>query len=163
MNLQLFKENILTLKVETEATIDAAMSSHHKVSIEKLMNLIKKLSEFLSDTKNIEALSDYDKKPEADKNSCPLDVLCKDIFVKLRALELLLIDNTGVEQHSGINRNHKILTNEGSRNELTNVLSKLLSENLLSAFDILKYLSGHNRTLILLGANGSGKTSLQII
>lgn len=32
--------------------------------------------------------------------------------------------------------------------------------NMLSAFDVLKHLDGHNKTLIVMGPNGSGKTSL---
>jgi energy-coupling factor transporter ATP-binding protein EcfA2 len=49
--------------------------------------------------------------------------------------------------------------NQNDFNALRNALNALFANNLLSAFETLKYLSGHNKTLIILGANGSGKTS----
>jgi len=158
MDFQIFRENVTVLGTETGKFIEAVASPHHKFLLKNITVLITNLSNFLEDSQNIEVLSDYDKKPEVNKNSCPLDILCKDILVELGKIEALLVSKNGAFQFM-INQESQTLEDEMSLDEIRVALEDLFAKKLLSAFDMLKYLRGHNKTLILLGANGSGKTS----
>lgn len=92
-----------------------------------------------------------------------MDTLCKDVLEKLTSIESLLVSNIfdflrpeNYNGHSGyVHRNNGVT----GFNNLFNLLNELIQSQLLSFFVILKHLAGHNKTLIVLGPNGSGKTS----
>ncbi|PKL04246.1 MAG: hypothetical protein CVV54_07035 [Synergistetes bacterium HGW-Synergistetes-1] len=167
MELHTFATNVTTMKTETEMLVETVTNQQHKTTLEDFIVSITKLSDFFDNAQNVKALSEYDKKPDANKNNCPLDILCKDLFAKLMAVEPLLIssvfdflrpENQPTDNAMGQRIRPEIQYNQNSFNLLNNELKKLFANNLLEAFEALKYLSGHNKTLIILGPNGSGKT-----
>ena len=164
MDFTTFATNAKAIEVEAEA-IAETINSQHKETIACFVGQITNLSNFLNDTRNTNALNDYDKKAEENKENCPLDILCKDICTRLAAIEPLLTVSTldyfrqEKQPIMGANEQHTVRDNQNNFYSLTNRINQLLSSNLLPAFEVLKYLSGHNKTLIILGANGSGKTS----
>jgi len=169
MDFQKLETNATAMKTEAEALVGALSTNpYHKTTFDSLMVSITMLSDFLNDAQNVKALSDYDKKPDATKDNCPLDILCKDLLEKLGAIEPLLVtgvfdfmrpENQPTTNEHGQQIMPSVQYDESAFHELTQVLNELFSSNLLLALEALKYLSGHNKTLIILGANGSGKTS----
>lgn len=168
MDFQALKRNVTVVKTEAETLVESAINPQHKTTLEKFIVSITKLSDFLDDAQNVKALSDYDKKLDANKDIYPLDILCKDIFEVLMAIEPLLDssifdyirpENQPTTNQSGQRIMSPVRYNDADINKLVNTLNGLFTKNLLSALEVLKYLSGHNKTLIVLGANGSGKTS----
>ncbi len=165
MDFQTLKTNVTALKTEAETLVVVVTNQQHKTTLSNFITSITNLSDFLDDAQNVKALSYYDKKPDANKDNCPLDILCKDLLAKLVAVEPLLV-STAFDYMRPVNQpttNERIMPlvqyNATAFNVLTNALNALFANNLLSALEALKYLSGHNKTLIILGANGSGKTS----
>ena len=166
MDFQELKRNVTAVKTEAEMLVEAVTNPQHKTTLSNFIASITNLSDFLDDARNVKALSDYDKKPDANKDNCPLDILCKDLFAKLVAVEPLLVSTIfDYLRYQPTTNEHgqrimpPVQYNATAFNELTKALNALFTNNLLSAFETLKYLSGHNKTLIILGANGSGKTS----
>jgi len=168
MDFQSLETNVTTLKTKAETLVEAVTNPHHKTTLSNFITSITKLSGFLDDAQNVKVLNDYDKKPNANKDNCPLDILCKDLFVKLVAVERLLVstvfdymhpENQPTSNEPGQQIMRTVQYNTTTFSELENALNALFTNNLLSAFEVLKYLGGHNKTLIILGANGSGKTS----
>lgn len=167
MNFQILEAKVDAVKIEAETLVESS-NQQHKAILDNFIALITKLSDFLGDAQNVKALSDYDKKPVANKDNCPLDILCKDLFTKLVAVEPLLVpsvfDYMRLENQPSTNEHGQgimppVQYNAMSLNELIQALNTLFANKLLAAFEALKYLSGHNKTLIILGPNGSGKTS----
>lgn len=169
MDFHLFKTNVRAIKTEAETLVKLVTNPQHKTTLSYFITSITKLSDFLDDAQNVKALNDYEKKPDVNKDNCPLDILCKDLFAKLVAVKPLLVstvfdymrpENQPTANEHGRRILPTIQYNTIAFNELGNALNALFTNNLLSAFEVLKYLSGHNKTLIILGPNGSGKTSL---
>ncbi|MFA9466231.1 MAG: AAA family ATPase [Velocimicrobium sp.] len=167
MDFQILTTNVNKVKIEAD-TLAESLNQQHKAILDNFIILITKLSGFLGDAQNVKSLSNYDNKPAANKDKCPLDTLCKDIFTKLVAVESLLVpsvfDYMRPENQPSTNEHGQqimppVQYNATVFNELTQALNALFANNLLAAFEALKYLSGHNKTLIILGPNGSGKTS----
>jgi energy-coupling factor transporter ATP-binding protein EcfA2 len=169
IDYQSFKANTAAMKADAEALTESVTNQQHTTALNQFVASIRKLSHFFDDVQNIKALTEYESKPAANKDNCPLDILCKDILLKLDAVEPLLAQNV----LDYMRPENQPTTNEhGQRimpsvwhsttefNALSNALEALFANNLLSALEVLKYLSGHNKTLVILGANGSGKTSL---
>jgi len=168
MDFQAFKRNVTIVKTEAELLVESAINTHHKTTLENLIISITKLSNFFDDDKNVKALSDYDNKPATNKEIYPLDILCKDLIAKLVVIEPLLDSsifyyNRQETQPATIQSvqpvSSPVQLNDAAINNLMHALNGLFANSLLPAFQVLKYLSGHNKTLIVLGANGSGKTS----
>ncbi|MBK5245033.1 MAG: AAA family ATPase [Eubacteriaceae bacterium] len=168
MELQTFATNVTTMKTETEMLVETVTNQQHKTTLEDFIVSITKLSDFLDNAQNVKALSEYDKKPDANKDNCPLDIFCKDLFAKLVAVEPLLIssvfdflrpENQPTVDAMGQRVMPATQYNQNGFNLLNDALKTLFANNLPEAFEALKYLSGHNKTLIILGPNGSGKTS----
>lgn len=166
MNFKSLKTNVTAIIAEAETLVDIT-DPQNKTTLSNFITQIIKLSDFLDDAQNVKALNDYDKKPDANKNNCPLDILCNDLFTKLVAVEPLLVStvfdymrpNQPTTNEHGQQIMPLVQYNATAYIELGNALNALFGSNLLSAFEVLKYLTGHNKTLIILGANGSGKTS----
>lgn len=167
MDFQSLKTNVLAVKTEAETLVGAVTNPQNKTTLSNFITQITKLSDFLDDAQNVKALNDYDKKPDANKDHCPLDILSNDLLKKLMAIEPLLVStafnfmrpNQPTTNEHGQRIISPVQYNTTAFFNLGNALTELFTSNLLSAFEILKYLSGHSRTLIILGANGSGKTS----
>ena len=162
------RENTISLKAEAETLIESVENPQYISTLNSFISSIKRLVDFLDDSKNIEVLSDYDKKPDSTKDKCPLDILCKDLYAKLVEVEAALdiaVFNYMKQDNNTISneRTQRIVSSVHTRSmgitELNTRLNALFENNLVSVFEVLKYLSGHNKTLIILGANGSGKTS----
>ncbi len=168
MNFQILKTNVLAVKIEAETLAESVIKQQYKTTLDNFIVLITKLSDFFADAKNIKTLSDYDQKPAVNKDNCPLDILCKDLFVKMEAVEPLLVlsvfdymrpENQPTSNEHGQQIMLPVQYHAMALDGLRAALNALFANNILSAFGTLKYLSGHNKTLIILGANGSGKTS----
>ena len=168
MDFQTFKTNVTALKTEVETLSETAINPQHKTPIEKIVFMVTKLSDFMNDDQNIKTLIRYDKKPAASKDDCPLDILCKDLLAKLMAVEPLLVlsafdfmrpENQPTTNTHGQRAILPARNETTAFNELTKSLNELLTSNLLNALETLKYLGDRNKTLIILGSNGSGKTS----
>lgn len=159
MDFQEIKRNVVKLKAEAETLATSVIYPQHKKDLEIFTPLIATLSDFFSDDQNVRALSEYDGKSDANKDKYPLDILCKNLFAELRVIEPLLstnvLDYMRLENQQATPIRHNI----PAMTAISNALNTLFAKNLLSVFETLKYLSGHNKTLIVLGANGSGKTS----
>lgn len=164
MEFQTLATNVTSIKNEAETFVETVTNQQHKTTLENFIVLITKLSDFFDNAQNVTALIECDKKSDANKDNCPLDILYKDLFAKLVAVEPLLtpsiFDFFRPESQPTVNaiRQRVMLTTDGF-NLLNNALNVLFTNNLPEAFEALKYLSGHNKTLIILGPNGSGKTS----
>lgn len=128
-------------------------------SIMSLNNILQ----FLEEERNIEVLESYQEKNELHNEFRPLDNICSSIINNLSEIDLLLNDdivkNIKPETINSINYNQL----EQLKKELNLVIQKAennMSKQLLSVFSVLRCLNGHNKTLIIIGPNGSGKTSL---
>ena len=171
MDFQSFIRKVTMIKTEIVILFELeAVGKEYKSMLKGVMIPIIKLSDFLSDLKNVEALEAYYKKSENIKDTCPLDILCKDVLTELIAIDPLLdssiFDYIPQRNRPTANQVGSCIASHSQSNNasinignLYNKLDELFSKSLLSAFEVLKYLSGHNSTLIILGANGSGKTS----
>lgn len=168
MDFQTLKINVTAVKTEAEELVGVVTNERFKNELSDIIAQITSLSDFLDNTQNVKVLDDYDKKPDDNKDNCPLDILCKDLIVILAEVAIWLVstvfDYMRPENQPTANERGRLVVPNGkfsSRtfDELKRTLIELHTSKLLSAMETLKYLSGHNKTLIILGANGSGKTS----
>ena len=162
MNLQLLKTNIVTVKLNIESLVSTT-NPQYEEELQSFIILLEKLQRFLKDAQNIEVLEKYEIKSGDDKDDCPLDILCKDVLDKLVAVEALLASmelDCKHSQNQPPDQRYLYIRHAGDKFiKIKNILTDLTAHNLLSVFEILKHLDGHNKTLIILGPNGSGKTS----
>ncbi len=115
---------------------------------------------FLTD-ENIDALIDCQRNIY-ENHITPLDNLGCALLDKIEEIEKLTDKALNYfTEKDGVPKN---IVAFDLRNQVLSTLysqlEKLKSSDLLSSFNVLKHLSGHNKTLIILGPNGSGKTSL---
>ena len=164
MNINVFKEKVQNTEAEARLLVGAISNPTHINSLNNFLGTIVSLIDFLNDDLSLNVLENYDNKSEEAKDNCPLDILCKNVLQKLTAAEPFLkkeiFDFLRPENNPSGARPFPRGTH--SSQEFTSLSDKLKDpalKNLLSAFDILKHLEGHNKTLIVLGPNGSGKTS----
>ena len=164
MNINAFKEKVQNTEAEARLLVGAISNPTHINSLNNFLGTIVSLIDFLNDDLSLNVLENYDNKSEEAKDNCPLDILCKNVLQKLTAAEPFLkkeiFDFLRPENNPPGARPFPRGTH--SSQEFTSLSDKLKDpalKNLLSAFDILKHLEGHNKTLIVLGPNGSGKTS----
>lgn len=163
MNFEEFKCRITKLKNNVELSL---VNSTNQQLVEICANSIKSLNnilQFLDEKRNIDVLEDYKQKNELNKELRPLDNICSSIIKNLSEIDLLLSDdiikNIKPETINSINYNQL----QQLKKVLNLVIQKTennTSKQLLSVFSILRCLNGHNKTLIIIGPNGSGKTSL---
>ncbi|GHT83215.1 hypothetical protein FACS1894137_03770 [Spirochaetia bacterium] len=146
-----------------EELIQTLTNVNQQTILQNILDLLSKLSDFLTDSSNTQAIENYESKVQ--KDTCPLDILCKDILAKLNGIDPLLNNNTfdGFQPiQPGVPRQitqQAIQAAKVAFQTLTTALKELDEKKLLEGFNILKHLDGHNKTLIVLGSNGSGKTS----
>ena len=164
MNINAFKEKVQNTEAEARLLVGAISNPTHINSLNNFLDTIVSLIDFLNDDLSLNVLENYDNKSEEAKDNCPLDILCKNVLQKLTDAEPFLkkeiFDFLRPENNPSGARPFPRGTHFSQ--EFTSLSDKLKDpalQNLLSAFDILKHLEGHNKTLIVLGPNGSGKTS----
>lgn len=169
MDFQSLKTNVTAVKTEAETIVEAVTNPQNKTALSNFITQITKLSDFLDDAQNVKALNDYDKKPD-NKDNYPLDNLCKDILAKLVEVEPLLVStvfdymrpNQPTTNEHGQRIMPPVQYNTTAFFNLQNALNALFASSLLSAFEVLKYLSGHNKTLIIWEPTGAVRLPLQI-
>lgn len=164
MNITDFKEKVLYTKAEAQALTGTVSNVGHIGSLNNFLDSLRALVAFLDDEQNLRVLDNFSGKAEENQNSCPLDILCKNVLQKLADIEVLLtseiFDYLRPENNqSGARPFPRPSFNTQSLTALSNKLKEQSFINLISAFGVLKHLEGHNKTLIVLGPNGSGKTS----
>ncbi|MFI3170382.1 MAG: AAA family ATPase [Faecalibacterium sp.] len=149
MNFETFNGKLLKIKSETKSYSDSTLDPKEQSSLKKFMDSIDSILNFTNSAHNLELLHSYKQNSPQVAPTTPFGNLCNDINTKLAEIEPLLIPNILNNMHNRTSAFKNLFTKTNS----------LLSTNLLSAFDVLKHLDGHNKTLIILGPNGSGKTS----
>lgn len=157
MDLQNFKNKILELALIIDNHSNYSVLSREYellISASKSLLFIKK---FINNEKNLTVLNNYSEKGE---ENCPLDILCKKILKAFENIDNLLEEQFILQLKERLEEKNSLpisITNK--INFLINYLSDFEFQDSLSAYEILKHLDGHNKTLIILGPNGSGKTS----
>lgn len=162
MNFQSLKTNIVTVKLNLESLVGTT-NLQYQEELQGFIILLDELQNFLKDAQNIEALEKYERKAGNNKDDSPLDILCQDILDKLVTVETLIASmelDCKHSQNQSPDQRYLYIKHTGDNfSKLKNILTGLIAHNLLSVFETLKHLDGHNKTLIILGPNGSGKTS----
>lgn len=156
MNIHSFKENVLSIKSLAIATMNMGERYYNDLLVE-FIESIQYLVDFIEDDANLTVLNQYQKETE---KQTPLDCLCVSIIHHLEDIDTILKCN--LFERSNITENEPNIIRLSKPSELNQALIKLkgdLLHRLLSAFKVLRHLSGHNKTLIVIGPNGSGKTS----
>lgn len=164
MNVREYKDIVLSINSEARLLAQNISTQENQSLLADFITSLSTLTDFVNEDLNLEVLYNYSNKAEADQDTCPLDNLCKNVLQKLTEIEPLLkkevLDFLSLENNQAgtavFSRNHY---NSQELTELSSKLEDQVFRNLLSAFGILKHLEGHNKTLIVLGPNGSGKTS----
>lgn len=158
------KEKVLRINAEAEFLVRAVSNVNHQNSLNDLIASLTTLVDFVNEDLSLKVLDNYSNKATEDQDTCPLDILCKNVLQKLAAIEPLLkkeiFDFLRPENNQSSSRTYP--RNNYNSQEFAGLNSKLKDQsfrNLLSAFGVLKHLEGHSKTLIILGPNGSGKTS----
>ena len=162
MSYQDFKSKVLEITSEATSLLSIVTNQNHILQINNLLDSFTMLLAFVNDNQNLVVLDGFD-----DQEQCPLDILCKNLSVKLNEIESLLKKemfdylrpNTDATSQPAVRTAIRANHNSQELGSLTSKLNDQNFKNLLSAYDILKHLRGHNKTLVILGPNGSGKTS----
>ena len=164
MELNEFKEKVLATKTEAQALVGIIDNINHLRILNELIKAIEVLGKFVEDETNLSVLKKYIQKESANTASCPLDNLSKSVIQELTYLDEIL--NKGIFEHIRIENNipregarPMMVVNPQSVHLLINKLGDYSFVNLLSVYEVLKHLEGHKKTLVILGPNGSGKTS----
>lgn len=160
MDLQSFKSRVSSTRADAESLLNTVVEQTYIDTLSAFMMSITKLDSFLNCPQNMHVLGSYLQKSDDNKNKYPLDALCKDLLGKFSSIEPLFVSSlfdhmrqeTGVKPVRGRDAGVAL-------QKLNNALNEKSFYQLLSVFDVLKHLDGHSKTLIILGPNGSGKTS----
>lgn len=132
--------------------------------LKKSIVYLKDIKQFLGKNENIVVLENFIKESKSREELLPLDNLISSIIKGLTEINSLLKNDNyilNIIKNQNINTLTPNLTIEFT-NSLKSINQKIenhLLIKLLSVFNILKHLNGHNKTLIIIGPNGSGKTS----
>lgn len=162
MDILNLKEKIQSIIVELEFILKNHQTDSNRKQLERVSKLVSPLKNFFNNDENVTFLIAYQKGEH--KSSSPLDILCDDILQHLESMDSHINQNMLDELYS-FNATKKYngeLLNRQNRGTLNQFISNVETVNqshILNGFNILKHLSGHNKTLIVLGPNGSGKTS----
>lgn len=164
MDLEEFKQTVLSIDHESKGIIDLVSDDEKIRDVKIFISNMNVFVEFVNDDLNISIIKKYVEKDIDDNKLCPLGVICKNIIVKIDDISSLLkeILNSLKKMRNYIGTFiHYNSIYEAIR--LMNMLNKALQMNLLlnliHAYVVLKHIDGHNKTLVVLGPNGSGKTS----
>jgi len=162
MNIDSFKENITFFFNESQKRIETHNPRKYERIPKDTHNCLLLLYKFLQDDQNIKVLKNYDRSKEIESIP-PLGYLCKSVLDRFQKIDAMIqtakqFVERGITDPFGedpivsfYSRHHGV--------DIEEFLNPSLIY-LLNAVDVLKHLEGHNKTLIVLGPNGSGKTSL---
>lgn len=160
MNIHDIKENILKFYNDSQFLAEEAKSAQimgHLKILTSLLSFLEPTASFVKDAPNIRTLQEYSEKYDQGIR-CPLGKLSNNISNELNKLNNLLnIDISKFLTYKEYSQDFHNL-NSAISTIITNLSTNNL-KNLLSAYSVLQHLAGHNKTLIILGPNGSGKTS----
>lgn len=164
MDLNKFKENVMSIEEEAQLLVNVVDNQNNLRLLNELINSLDILVNFVRDDFNISVLKTYIKKESKHLDACPLDNLCKNVLERLETVDGRLrkdIFNFLRPKNSSSDNGMSPHTYYGSEElfNLNNMLKDYSLVSLLSVYEVLKHLDGHNKTLIILGPNGSGKTS----
>lgn len=162
MNIDSFKEKVLDIATEAEKLTDSVDNQEKLTRLQDLTESLNFLVEFVNDELNISVLKNYYAKDNKSSEKCPLDGVCQSVVDKLKEIESLL--RSSVFDFTRLNPmqfedQRRIVSSNQDFNNLNKKLKDKSFLNLLNAYKVLKHLDGHRKTLIILGPNGSGKTS----
>ncbi|MBQ4567595.1 MAG: AAA family ATPase [Desulfovibrio sp.] len=154
MGINKFRDRIVEIYDEAHSLKtknDDGIKGKH---LDTILDAINYIYQFVMNDENLILIRQtYDE--HTIKNS-PLDSLSCEIARKINEFDDIL--NSDLFGFMHVDK----ISNNNSVNNISILASKLNDQEflkLLSAYDVLKHLYGHNKTLIILGANGSGKTS----
>lgn len=161
MDLDRFKTEVVSVANAAKSIIGTTQNQMHISELENMNNLLMNLVRFFGDDQNIQVLNRYQSKTGEVQDLTPLYNLCKSVIQMFEEIEPLLTkDIFNYMLHHQYKPGEEYSVNS-PQNFIS--LKKKLQERhffqMLSAFTILKHLEGHNKTLIIIGPNGSGKTS----
>lgn len=164
MNVYEYKDNVLSINSEAKSLMEDISDLNQRKLLANFISSLDVLVEFVNEDLNLNVLDNYSNKLTENQNACPLDLLCKNVLQKLVEIKPFLkkeiFDFLRTENNQFvITMNQRNSYNSQEFAKLYDILKDKAFINLLSAFGILKHLEGHNKTLIFLGPNGSGKTS----
>lgn len=160
MDINEIKKNILNFYDESQLlaeTANSAQFAHHFKILTSLLDSFEFITNFVKDSLNIYTLQEYCEK-NAQAPLCPLDKLSSNIVSKLE--ELNKLTNIDISNFLEYKEHSQEFYNINSAiSKIITYLKTNSLKKLLSSYSVLKHLAGHNKTLIILGPNGSGKTS----
>ena len=163
MNIEEFKFNIADLQKNIELSKSNITNQTLLTICNQSIKNLNNIKQFLEDTKNIDVLKEYQQKNVLHKELRPLDKICSSIITNLSAINFYLRDEILKTIKPDTINTLKYNKSEELKSTLNFINQKIennILKDLLSVFRILRCLNGHNKTLIIIGPNGSGKTSL---
>lgn len=163
MNIEEFKFNIADLQKNIELSKSNITNQTLLTICNQSIKNLNNIKQFLEDTKNIDILKEYQQKNVLHKELRPLDKICSSIITNLSAINFYLRDEILKTIKPDTINTLKYNKSEELKRTLNFINQKIennILKDLLSVFRILRCLNGHNKTLIIIGPNGSGKTSL---
>lgn len=163
MNIEGFKTKALSVKAEAQLLVGIVSNQNHLGLLNGLIDSMNIIVTFLEDDLNISVLSNYSVKEGENQEICPLDILCRSVLQKFEDIDALLkseiFNFLRPREQDGVVAIPRNIYNSQELSMLTTKLKDTGFLNLLFAYEVLKHLDGHNKTLVILGPNGSGKTS----
>ena len=162
MNIDDFKAKVIAIANEVKIATDKISEQEQIKPFEKMLSSLKILTEFVDDELNISVLKKNCLNNNSESVQCPLGVVCKNVWERLDEIDQLLKPDfrdylCNIKERIG--SGDRIPYVHQDINRLISKVSDTTFVNLISTYKVLKHLDGHNKTLIILGPNGSGKTS----
>lgn len=162
MNIDDFRVKVIAVADKVKNATDNISEQERIKLLESLVSSLKILSEFVDDELNISVLKKNCLNSNDASEQCPLGVVCKNVWEKLDEIDQLLKPDLvdylcNIKERIGFG--DRIPYTYRDINQLNSKVSDTAFINLISTYKVLKHLDGHNKTLIILGPNGSGKTS----
>lgn len=158
MDYQSFKEKVLDFHGGVNELLRTVSNPSHIELLNEVVRSLKLYVEFVNDEQNLKVLYNSGKKGEKEEK-CPLDSLCEKVTAELEKIYISL--KKEIFDFMRLERSTEYQLRQGTQSiiELNGRLTEIRLTNIISAYEILKHLEGHNKTLIILGPNGSGKTT----
>lgn len=162
MDVLNFKNKIQSITAELEYIFENHQTDSNRAQIDRISKSLTPLNKFLVNNENVIFIVSYQKCKH--KSSSPLDILCDDIIKNLDMVDSHINPNMldvvypseALKKFNGEPLNRQT---RGTLNQFLSIVEAVNQRHLLSGLNVLKHLTGHNKTLIVLGPNGSGKTS----
>lgn len=158
MDYQSFKEKVLDFHAEVEKLLSVVSNLSHVELLNEVVKSLRMYVTFVKDEQNLRVLLNSSKKGE-NEEKCPLDSLCKKVTAELEKIDISLKKEIFDFMRLKTSTEFQLRQGAQSITELNKKLTEFHVTNIISVYEILKRLDGHNKTLIILGPNGSGKTT----